>query len=206
MSRTSRLARYRRERRLQRRPLVLAVLGLSVMLVAIMAALVSSAADVQADSPMRVADYNTLGRWPGTDPTVCLEDHTGGFPVGAAAGEFAGVFEFVVADECTEHEHVVTVVTINDPGMSNSAWFDAEWARPGVYESGEIRLNVAQGFRMDPTGWRAVLVHELGHAAGLAHTYEGESIMHPLLYAERHLTEVDLAQIAELYRREVTDK
>ena len=141
-----------------------------------------------------VADY--AGR-PLPGGALCLVDETGGFPVEQAAAEFDGLPVAVTVGDCTDAEHVAVVRTV----MRDESW-SGWWNSPNAdREHGLISLNLSQAFRIDGEGhWRSILVHEIAHAVGLEHTYEGESIMHPLVGATVHdgLTDTDRAQIEEL--------
>lgn len=181
------------------RPRLVALIGIAVLLA--LAALVLVAGRDEAHTDPEPADYNTQGRWPGTDPLVCVLDETHGFPVVQAAAEFGDLpVTFVVETDCTGYVNVVRIVTIINVEDGNAGWFRAERRSDGLYASATIWLNVGQAFRLDPHDWRMVLVHELGHAAGLAHTHEADSVMDPLDYAGQDgLTETDRGQIEQLY-------
>lgn len=199
--------RHARRRR-RRHPVLAGVTALGLLLAAL--ASCSDDAPAAADGPVP-ADYNGMGRWPGPSPTVCIEDHTGsvgntgaGFPVRQAVDEFEDLpITLVVETDCRGYGNVVDVVTVNDRDSAHSAWTRTERDDNGRYTSGRVELNLAQAFRLDPRGWRLVLVHELGHIAGLEHTFEGESVMHPLTYTDVDgLTDTDRDQIRQLYEQE----
>lgn len=147
------------------------------------------------------ARYNTGPRWPGDHPSVCIEDHTraaggqgAGFPVEAAAAEYADFVSFEIAEDCAAAANVVRVSTVNDQDLQSSGWAsrdDRGWL---------IQLNLAQAFRLTPHDWRMLLVHELGHTLGLVHTFETDSVMHPQTFAVHGgLTTADRDQLRQLY-------
>ncbi|PSK93013.1 matrixin [Haloactinopolyspora alba] len=186
--------------RANRRPHALALLGLVVILALAAFALVY---DDRASSAPPVEDYHDQGHWPGPNPTVCVQDETRGFPVTEAAAEFAGTpVRFVVETDCSGYGNVVQVEPDINPDSTAAGWFRAQRDDDGYYESAMIWLNVDQAFRLDPHAWRMILVHELGHAAGLSHTDGHGSVMDPVDTSDADgLTDADRAQLDELYAR-----
>lgn len=204
MTRTQRLA----ARRARRLPVVLALIGITAMLAIVMAALVSSAAEVQAEptagrqvDTLRTYDYNDARQWQPSMDELCIQNEAAGFPVLSAAAEFSAYVPMTVRDDCADAAHVVYVQLVNDADWPNSAWFDSTRDEDGYVTAGRIRLNVAQAFRLSPDGWRSILIHELGHALGLGHPDHGaHSIMDPIDYADHDgLTELDHEQLAEMW-------
>lgn len=153
-----------------------------------------------------VTREETLGRWPGVSPTVCLQDETDGFPVREAAADFHDLpVTFVVEDDCSGYGNVVRVRTRIAEDCCYSGWFRSERAdgHPDLYESATIWLHLDQAFRHTPETWASTLRHEIGHAAGLGHA-EGTSLMHPTRSREvQHLTEGDREAIADIYEGEM---
>ncbi|PSL04101.1 hypothetical protein CLV30_106104 [Haloactinopolyspora alba] len=151
-----------------------------------------------------VTREESLGRWPGVAPLVCVQDETAGFPVREAAADFRDLpVRLVVKDDCTHHGNVVRVVTRMAEDCCYSAWFKGERMEhdPELFASATIWLNVDQAYRHTPESWAAAIRHELGHAAGLGHG-DGTTVMHPTGYTEvGHLTEGDRQAIADIYER-----
>lgn len=188
-------ARRGRHRRPRRWPhfLALAAAG-SLVVLAVLYAL--GARDVAAHtSELAPADYNG---WPAVTAPLCLEDHTGGFPVREAAAEFAGLVDVVVADDCAGYASRVWVITRTSE-ESWAGWYNS----PNAERAGAalISLNLSQAYRLDTHGWRMLLVHEIGHALGLEHPpAHVDSVMEPTGYDDHYgLTPTDRSQLQELY-------
>ncbi|TDD98889.1 matrixin family metalloprotease [Jiangella asiatica] len=180
-----------------RDPKFYALLGIAVLLSLILVVLLADRGVVAPPEP-QPAPYSTGDRLEGTDPVLCIEDHTSGFPVAQAAAEFEGLVRMVVEDDCSGQPNAVLVALVIRDDESWSGWYNGP--NPSRDGAALISLNVAEAFRLDARGWRMVLVHELGHAAGLDHTFEGESVMDPLDYSDHDgLTESDRRQLAEMY-------
>jgi hypothetical protein len=175
-----------------------ACLGIALLIA--MAALVFTSADATgaATETPQAGSYGLLTPLAGEDPALCLEDHTGDFPVAEAAAEFEGIVTLSVTNDCAGHANVVEVVTVIRNGETWSGWYNAP--RPERDGHALISLNLTEAYRMTPDAWRAALVHEIGHALGLGHAEGLDSVMDPIHYAEAGgLTELDRVQLLSLY-------
>lgn len=182
----------------------IAIVGLAIILAAVMLGGTSHADTTPTagkttgtiERPTHdVADYH---RDPLPGATLCLEDHTGGFPIAAAAAEFDGIVDITVTDDCTGHRNIAIVQTVIRSDESWSGWYNS----PNAERDGAalISLNLGEAYRHDPASWRKVAAHEIGHAVGLGHSHEGETIMDPYLYPTVDgLTRQDRDQLAEIY-------
>jgi hypothetical protein len=165
--------------------------------VAVTAAVVDEPATATAE-PAAYADYNDGRRLVGEPPTLCIEDHTGGFPVREAAWAYDGIIEMVIEPDCADYVNAVQVVTVISEDQLHAGWYDPP-AKERDYQ-GLIKLDVGEAYRMDPRAWRLVLIHELGHAVGLQHTNEAVSLMNGRYTLEfDDLTPADLEQLREIY-------
>lgn len=186
----------------------LAAVTLAAVVVAI-----PSTANGDADRPARAAGvaeldvppapYHDGNPWPTSAPVLCLVDQTHGFPVEQAADAYADFVTMIVVDEapCPEDTYPITVGTEINTEDTRAGWWIPELDGDGRFIGGSITLNMLHANRSWPEYWRVLLMHELGHAAGLDHTWEGESIMKSdvgaLLAGE--VTEQDREQLEQIY-------
>ena len=162
---------------------------------ALVAATQTAGTEVEAGKAGAVAepDY-AFGSW--TEPDVCVLDQTDGMPVTEAVEAFSEVpVSLEVRDSCAGDQTVVVLV-IEDETADWAA--STETSAVGEPE-GEawLRLNVAHDQAEE--SWRQLLVHELGHAVGLAHTAKYSVMNVSLVYQLDGLTPADVAVLEALY-------
>ncbi len=68
------------------------------------------------------------------------------------------------------------------------------------YVTGVVQIDPSAGFNADSGTLRALLLHELGHVVGLAHSDDPRSLMYPTNHGQLDFTAADRAGLARLGR------
>jgi hypothetical protein len=131
--------------------------------------------------PQKDAQANLLGfRW--SHSVVCVEDHTGiHWPVGTATTRMDKVpdIHLVFKSNCSNYEQKIKVYECwcGDTHWWAKTNFWVFTAHPDRLALVKIRLNNTYRGELNWNDRRSVIMHEIGHGLGLAHTIHYKSLM-----------------------------
>jgi hypothetical protein len=133
------------------------------------------------------ADATLAGyRW--ARSTVCVADHTGSrWPVDSATYRWSTVpdLQFYYGRTCSQQITVVEAYYGRSGHWYRRAGESVIWLQPDVWGTTDkilrvtIRLNNSYISRLTWANRRSLIMHELGHSSGLAHTSYRTSLMCP---------------------------
>jgi hypothetical protein len=187
------------------RRIVIAV-ALAALIAALVATVSAGSGPTAAKAAHTAVPQYWLGYWPG-NPTLCVLDQTGGLPVAEAVAAFDDtVVGLEVREGCGETETIIVFLN-PEPNDDYAAYTnpaeDGHYDADGLWEmAGVVWMSVYKDhYKMTRDDWQKLLIHEMGHAVGLAHTARHDSIMNVnRIYQLDGLTETDLAVLDRLYR------